>query len=84
MTTPEMMWKPIEMAPKDGTEFQAWVINGDGPGYWAPRCRYNEDGVFQIWGRVDYDLDDWDWHPQERPTHWMPHPTPPEGVTHGE
>lgn len=66
-------WMLIESAPRDGTEFQAWV------GHWEPRCRYNEDGAFEIWGRVDYDMDEWDFYMHLTPTHWMPTPSSPEG-----
>lgn len=63
-------WRPIETAPKDGAEFQAWL------GWWEPRCRFNDDGAFQVWRRVDYDEDGWDVI-EARPTHWLPEPTEP-------
>jgi hypothetical protein len=72
-------WLPIESAPKDGTEFQAWTVLalGHEDGVWEPRCRFNRDsGAFEVWGRVDYDQDGWDvdrWIP----THWMPEPSAP-------
>lgn len=69
-----MKWQPIETAPRDGTEFQAWIGN------WEPRCRFNEDGTFQIWGRIDYDIEGWDYYPSAIATHWMPLPEPPEAA----
>jgi hypothetical protein len=82
----EEAWQPIETAPKDGAEFQAWVVDEDGErGMWEPKCRYNPDTeAFEIWGRVDYDHDDWDSYYNLTPTHWQPLPAPPlskpEGV----
>ena len=75
------VWQPISTAPKDGTEFQAWVLNGPGPGFWDPRARFDADGAFQLWGRVDYDEDGWDCHPGWTPTHWQPLPAPPQEPT---
>jgi hypothetical protein len=70
-------WQPIETAPKDGTEFQAWLEHGSF-GYWEPRCRYSDEyDIPQIWGRTDYDEDGWDVYPHIDVTHWMPLPTPP-------
>ena len=75
-------WMPIETAPTDGSEFQAWVINDDnGFGFWEPKCRFNKDGAFEMWGRVDYDIDGWAVHYPYTATHWMPLPPPPE-TTH--
>lgn len=73
-------WKPIESAPRDGTEFQAWIMpeESDG-GYWEPKARFNPDSeVFELWGRVDYDQDGWDCYHWLHPTHWMPLPPPPQ------
>jgi len=68
-------WKPIETAPKDGTEFQAWVVH-NGTGWWEPRVRFDPDTeMFQIWTRVDYDQDGWE--NGYTATHWMPLPPPP-------
>jgi hypothetical protein len=71
-------WRPIETAPRDGTEFQAWVTNPTVPGggFWDSRCRFNEHGAFQTWARVDYDMEDWDTL-DLIPTHWMQHPKEP-------
>ena len=59
-----MQWRPIETAPKDGTDIltiyrkqcsvRYWGEGEDGENAWQPRIR----GVF--------------------PTHWMPLPAPPE------
>jgi hypothetical protein len=70
-------WKPIATAPRRCIEFQAWLSNDDGVGFWAHRCRYNEDGAFEFWGRVDYDMDGWDTYPHVTPTHWMEQPSAP-------
>ena len=75
-------WQPIETAPKDGTEFQAWIVRDGGIGFWAPECCFNEHGQFGVWGRVDYDEDGWDYGLTHlTPTHWMPRPNPPEEYT---
>lgn len=67
-------WLPIESAPKDGTEFQAWLHVG----LWEPRCRFNPASeALEIWGRVDYDRDDWGASGHLTATHWMPQPAAP-------
>lgn len=69
-------WQTIESAPKDGTEFQAWIAKYG----WEPRCRINSDTeAFEIYGRVDYDQDGWEVYPHMTPTHWRSPPTPPAG-----
>lgn len=74
-----MGWRKIESAPKDGTQFQAWVVSERCTyGSWEPFCRYNEDGAFQIYGRIDYDMEGWDVYLHLTPTHWMPLPPPPK------
>lgn len=70
-------WRDIATAPKDCVEFQAWVINEDGKGWWEPRCWINDDGAFEIWGRVDSDHDGWDVYPHLTATHWIGDPKPP-------
>lgn len=80
-------WRDIASAPRDGTVFQAWVCLVDGGrGYWEPKCRFNPDTeAFEIWGRVDYDHDDWGCYGHLTGTHWMPEPEAPAltGI-HGE
>lgn len=71
-------WQPFPSCPEGGTEFQAWVIGSNGQGFWEPKCRLNpETGAFEIWGRVDYDQDDWATYPHIAPTHWQPLPAAP-------
>lgn len=70
-------WRPIETAPKDGTNFQAWCTHSTG-GFWEPKARFNPDtGAFEMWGRVDYDMEGWETYPHSAPTHWQPLPEPP-------
>ena len=73
-------WKPIETAPKDGTEILAVEVSGHVP-------------TVTIWGRSDFAVVHWDeiagaWRdcsdlgaagldPFE-PQYWMPLPEPPE------
>lgn len=64
-------WKTIDSAPRDGTNFQAWI---DKYG-WEPRCRINpETNDFEIY---DLEIDNWDVFSHMIPTHWMPLPNPP-------
>lgn len=62
-------WKPIETAPKDGTEFQVWVQKYG----WEPRARYKK-GVVQI---RDDEFGWEEWFDQSLIRHWMPIPAPP-------
>jgi hypothetical protein len=76
-----MTWRSIkdDPPPGDGTEFQAWILNAHGVGFWEPRCRFHpEHGIFEFWGRIDYDEDGWDMNAYLIPTHWMPLPEPPD------
>lgn len=71
-------WMPIETAPRDGAEFQSWIVDPDGRGFWEPRSRFNPDSeAFELWGRTDYDADGWDSYLHLTPSHWMPLPAPP-------
>lgn len=71
----DFTWRPIETAPKDGTEFQAWV---DKYG-WEPKARVNpETEAVELWGRTDYDQDGWDVYFHMTVTHWMPTPEGPK------
>ena len=82
-----MTWQPIETAPQDGTPFQVWVIRNYEPrlGFWEPNARFNpETGAFEIWGRADYDLEDYEVFSHLTATHWMPLPDPPRARQEGE
>ena len=71
-------WQPIDSAPSDGSEFQAWLTSRYHPaGWWEPRCQFNNDGAFEVWQRTDYDREAFD-TVDATPTHWMPPPAPPE------
>jgi hypothetical protein len=61
-------WKPIESAPKDGTEVLAWVHTCAG-GRVTTIEWLNGSGWVE-----SYDLAGW--NPQYGPTHWMPLPEP--------
>ena len=72
-------WISVETAPRDGTEFQGWLVTEGGDGFWEPRCRFNEDGQLGIWGRIDYDIDGWDYGLIHLTlTNWQPLPPPPD------
>ncbi len=73
--TMNMTWQSVGTAPKDGTEFQGWLITA-GASWWEPRCRFNNDGAFEIWGRIDWDEEGFD-TVNATLTHWMPQPGPP-------
>lgn len=71
-------WRTMDSAPRDGDEFQSWIVDDTGFGQWEPRSRFNPDTeAFELWGRVDYDQDGWEAYPHVTPTRWMPSPTPP-------
>jgi hypothetical protein len=70
-------WQPIETAPRDGSQFQAWSIDGWVP-YAAWETQYDSVGgeTFCEYTIVDYDgIEGWEANP--RLTHWKPHPTAP-------
>ena len=65
-------WKPIETAPKDGTQILAHARDAYGINYysvaeWATAMDYNPRSVAG-----------WFWAYAIRPTHWMPLPEPPD------
>jgi hypothetical protein len=61
-------WRPIETAPKDGTNF--WAAQAG-----APECGliYFDD-AWRQWISVSEGYNPPNWEP----THWMPLPTPPD------
>ena len=68
------VWLPIETAPKDGRDILLAGWFGVRIGNWGPYGRYHRkakvfDGVLSNFERA--------WS-EERPTHWMELPAPPE------
>ena len=78
-------WQPIKTAPKDGTHFLAWEVTGpidqeDRDGRIIARKLYRRTcaiAYFWFGGFVTYP-----WNggfvPNQKFTHWMPLPEPPE------
>lgn len=70
-------WRDIASAPRDGSEFQAWVVGEDGGyGLWEPSCHFAADGRFGVLVQI-YDSQGWDYDVGMPPTHWMPQPSAP-------
>lgn len=67
-------WRPIETAPKDGTEIILRKGDRVGAAAWIkwPSTEYEEAG--EGW-TIGHDSDSWDG--DQAPTHWMPLPPPP-------
>jgi hypothetical protein len=67
-------WQPIETAPRDGTEFQAWVEKYG----WEPKARVNPDSeAIEIWD----DEEGWATRRHMTSAHWRPLPEPPTLTT---
>lgn len=67
-------WRPIETAPKDGTQIMVWRRSSFGSGYfrldrWTRDWREHEDWEGNREGQGEGSM-----YP---PTHWTPLPTPP-------
>lgn len=76
----ELKWRPIETAPKDGTEF---IGLNDGLVYTTHWHLYYDKWPFQEGGptyRGGWSRETWDQHSPCNPTHWMPLPPAPEKV----
>jgi len=68
-----MNWRPIETAPKDGTEVLVLAVYDDGPPAYAVAAWDGEEwrDVGDIgWGGMHGE--------DNQPTHWMPLPAPPD------
>lgn len=84
---PVSPWRPMDEAPRDGSEFQALAtVDANGAWIWEPRCRFEpKNEVFEIWGRVDYDQDGWEVHPLITLQSWQSQPVlPPPPTGSGE
>ncbi len=71
-----MMWRPIETAPKDGT--QLWLFEG-GTSRKTWRGWYDKDEGQWIWG-ARADDKTVAFLMRLNPTHWMPLPSEPDDV----
>ena len=58
-------WKPIETAPKDGTEIIVYCPPAHGLRHMSSVCAYHEDAGFCV-------------DELREPTIWMPLPDPPQ------
>lgn len=68
-------WRPIETAPRDGTQVDLWQPIGDS-GDRIADCRWM-NGCWREWGIGDFDTMDWRRLDGREPTHWRPLPAPP-------
>lgn len=68
------MWRPIESAPKDGSEFLGFGGGVEG----IQTVRWNDR--VGCWDTETASLEDWDNQAEgySRPTHFMPLPVPPK------
>ena len=75
-----MGWQKMDTAPRNGTEFQAWVriTLSAGLGYWEPRARFDPQyGTFQTWEADGDGEEGWHYASFREPYRWMPQPDPP-------
>lgn len=70
-------WRPIETAPRDGSEFLGYHLCADAyTGDWYALVEYSGD---QQWPWEDQEGR----HPRGFLTHWMPPPAPPTAIRTG-
>jgi hypothetical protein len=85
-------WRPIETAPKDGSEFDAWAVWLDtGKGervpnvHWGRGCiAFESECELEGWLAAEWGIDGCEglMDPQDqRLTHWQPLPAPPKSAT---
>ena len=74
-------WHHMETAPRDGTPVDLWVINHLSYDKHSSRMVNVKFGPVQDWMGIE--RDDWQHGRGEdcEPTHWMPIPAPPKGVS---
>lgn len=86
--SPDGEWRPIETAPKDGSEILLGAAGRVTFGYWlkpsdVPRIKY-QDGFApeEEWDDFEPSWMSWDggFTEEAPPTHWMPLPAPPRAV----
>jgi hypothetical protein len=81
-------WKPIETAPKDGTEILCWREDCDVfMARWSCAVMFMTDSEIEESGMSDEDLHEMDWfyadfihggRLDDAPTHWLPLPYIPD------
>ena len=64
-------WRDISTAPRDGSEFQAWVVVNGADGMWELECTCDAGGTLRDKLGFRYDAE------QVTVTHWMPKPSAP-------
>jgi hypothetical protein len=71
---PVSRWRPIDIAPKDGTPVDLWMM-GLNDGFRKTGCVFRGGGWRTLKGDLLTDL-----YPYTKcvPTHWMPQPEPPK------
>lgn len=84
-------WRPIETAPKDGTDVLIWNAEGHEIAQWYPKEEDGSDqpGHDEGWiGTYAFPGRSWGLRlrsePQGQPTHWMPLPQPPSPIPNKE
>lgn len=74
-----MLWRPIETAPKDGTQLMLWCPDRAAPMFGSFRVDEGLSGNDEpLW--LDNSYDDFSCGYAScplKPTHWMPLPAPP-------
>lgn len=71
--------RPIDTAPKDGTEIDLWSVNGR----W-PECKWDNTRLEWVhWSLGGFDVMCW-CVLGEQVTHWTPIPAPPKEADHGK
>lgn len=75
-----MEWRPIESAPRDGTEFLAFEAGEGAPDIWPNMMavgfiqKIGEHEYFYVAHYAGHEAE----FMIEKPTHWMPLPEPPK------
>jgi len=73
-----MAWQLIDTAPRDGTEFQVWVVNRPGYGYWIPTAKYVKE-TDRLPSAYYFEAHEWEKITSKAgvATHWQPLPEAP-------
>lgn len=78
-TNKPLQWQEGITAPRDGTEFQAWLVTSDGSGHLGEKCRFDERGILGVWDRLGEESWGFDYGLGHlRLSAWIPLPSEPE------